>query len=465
VNPASLGVSHEKKRRSDGESSPVTPWDSHLEALVSEKEKRQPLETSSPSFGEKSSVGGETSVEGTPTSHVKYAAADSFAAVHPVCGPSTAYGRTALHQAVCEADVDKVQDELSEIVVSQKEVLLDQRDEAGYSPLHSACALLSRYECATSEEYSNEVVRLLLSARADPSREDSKGNTPLHWAARSGDREASVQLLMKNCPLDAKNQSGETPLHWAMRAGSRGAEVVAVLLENGARPGILNKSFHRALDVAADGFVDEEGSVAWHRNRDSQQGKKMSKEHKRALKQKAGERRDSRANFLFRSAHSRTLVLHHPECLEHHAKSQADWEVADRITSIMRRVPSSDATGATEISGIFPHEVTVSQEFDRGNLDLLSRVHSTEYLSFVNKLSKDLEKKIKDSEGNSSEDADTGPESPPPVVPFTPMVQRSMIKIDESNVKHHHHSDTSFSAGSLKAARRAAGAVQHAVDW
>lgn len=40
-----------------------------------------------------------------------------------------------------------------------------------------------------------------------------------------------------------------------------------------------------------------------------------------------------------------------------------------------------------------------------------------------------------------------------------------MIKIEESRVKLGAHSDTSFSVGSLRAARRAAGAVQHAVDW
>jgi len=40
-----------------------------------------------------------------------------------------------------------------------------------------------------------------------------------------------------------------------------------------------------------------------------------------------------------------------------------------------------------------------------------------------------------------------------------------MIKIEEAHVKLGAHSDTSFSVGSLKAARRAAGAVQHAVDW
>jgi acetoin utilization deacetylase AcuC-like enzyme len=45
------------------------------------------------------------------------------------------------------------------------------------------------------------------------------------------------------------------------------------------------------------------------------------------------------------------------------------------------------------------------------------------------------------------------------------MVQRTMIKVKESDVKLGINSDTAFSAGSLKAARRAAGAVQHAVDW
>ena len=35
----------------------------------------------------------------------------------------------------------------------------------------------------------------------------------------------------------------------------------------------------------------------------------------------------------------------------------------------------------------------------------------------------------------------------------------------EGSVKNGAHSDTSFSSGSLRAARRAAGAVKHAVDW
>jgi hypothetical protein len=40
-----------------------------------------------------------------------------------------------------------------------------------------------------------------------------------------------------------------------------------------------------------------------------------------------------------------------------------------------------------------------------------------------------------------------------------------MKDFDLKNIKQADHSDTSFSSGSLRAARRAAGAVQHAVDW
>ena len=117
---------------------------------------------------------------------------------------------------------------------------------------------------------------------------------------------------------------------------------------------------------------------------------------------------------------------------------------------------------AKEIASL-SHRLT--DDFERATLELLSRIHSAEYLSFVNDLSKELERKrkqhlIAEAQSNSSE---YEPEKPMPVVPFTPMVQRKILK--EERTKDNDHSDTAFSVGSLKAARRAAGAVQHAVDW
>ena len=135
----------------------------------------------------------------------------------------------------------------------------------------------------------------------------------------------------------------------------------------------------------------------------------------------------------------------------------------------------------------------MSSEFDRATLEVLARCHSTDYIQFVNELSVSLEKAEK--AGGSS----------PPLVPFTPAVQKARSKTNfeeaeaekekeeegkkeegkESDAmkegdavstpfssptpKGKHgggalHSDTSFSSGSLKAARRAAGAVRHAID-
>lgn len=445
VNPETLGITFEEQqqRRRGGGGSPVTPWDGQLEALVSEKARSDEINLD---LDERKAPGVNNSISS-----------------HPVCGVGTTFERTELHKSVCDVNLEALKQHLG-VLANLSEGVLQRKDEAGYCPLHTACAM-SMARPANAAQVG-EMVRMLLGAGADPKREDAHGNTPLHWSARAGDRHVTEVLLLKNCPQDAKNEMGETALHWAMRAGDRGMDVVTVLLENGSRPGILSLNFRRPIDVAADGFADERGSSAALRAKDSQQQRKtMSRELKKILKDTAQSRRDTRANLLIRSSQSRTLVLHHPECLDHIPKSAADWEAPDRITSIMRRVfPSSDPTGATETSGIFPHEVTVSKEFERANLDVLSRIHSTEYLSFVNELSKDLEKQVKDAGGSSLEESEHGAGSPP-VVPFTPMVQRTMIKVAESSVKLGANSDTSFSAGSLRAARRAAGAVQHAVDW
>eukprot|EP00553_Chaetoceros_curvisetus_P008923 CAMPEP_0204629332 /NCGR_PEP_ID=MMETSP0717-20131115/17987_1 /ASSEMBLY_ACC=CAM_ASM_000666 /TAXON_ID=230516 /ORGANISM="Chaetoceros curvisetus" /LENGTH=207 /DNA_ID=CAMNT_0051646241 /DNA_START=41 /DNA_END=660 /DNA_ORIENTATION=- len=159
------------------------------------------------------------------------------------------------------------------------------------------------------------------------------------------------------------------------------------------------------------------------------------------------EKRKCRANLFSLSPQSRTLVLHHPECLEHLPKSDADWEAPDRVNVIM------DALLRKKDQSVCDYQIQISQKFDRASLEFLSRVHSAEYLTFVNNLSKELEKRHNE---------ETTAKNVPSVVPFTPMVQRTVMR--EPTVKKGSHSDTSFSSGSLRAARRAAGAVKHAVD-
>ena len=114
--------------------------------------------------------------------------------MHPVCGPGSAFGRSRLHKAVCEMDIAAVQSELS----SGSGDYIEQRDKKGYCPIHSACSLCMIDPMNSA--IAGEIVRLLISAGADVSIRDLDGNSPLHWAARVGDRGTAEFLLLKNNP-------------------------------------------------------------------------------------------------------------------------------------------------------------------------------------------------------------------------------------------------------------------------
>ena len=65
-----------------------------------------------------------------------------------------------------------------------------------------------------------------------------------------------------------------------MRAGQVGMGVTRVLIENGARPALFNGEFKRPIDVTADGYHDEEGSIIELKKLISQR-KRLSKEQKK----------------------------------------------------------------------------------------------------------------------------------------------------------------------------------------
>ena len=192
-----------------------------------------------------------------------------------------------------------------------------------------------------------------------------------------------------------------------------------LLLQSGSKISTLNREFKRPIDVAARGFKDKSIKACT------------------LGPEEINERREARANFLSNSPQSRTLILHHPDCLDHIPKSSMDWEAPDRVKSIMERISYHEAKSAS--SALRPYEITVSSDFDRAPLELLSRVHSAEYLQFVNDLSKDLESKRKQQiiqESQEARDAsssvacgDAGKsgENNHHVVPFTPMVSRHVL--------------------------------------
>jgi ankyrin repeat protein len=85
-----------------------------------------------------------------------------------------------------------------------------------------------------------EVVKLLLDHGADPNKVNSKGNTPLWFAAQSparpaSDRVAVMELLLgAGADIHKRCEDGTTALHFAAWRGP--VEVVEYLLSRGARP-------------------------------------------------------------------------------------------------------------------------------------------------------------------------------------------------------------------------------------
>ena len=57
----------------------------------------------------------------------------------------------------------------------------------------------------------------LLDAGVDINARDQNGSTPLHWAARYGQKQVVELLINKGADVDAKDNSGSTPLDRAIQ--------------------------------------------------------------------------------------------------------------------------------------------------------------------------------------------------------------------------------------------------------
>jgi len=91
-----------------------------------------------------------------------------------------------------------------ELLLHQPNVMLDQKDAKGYTPLIYACVL-------DNPKYAE----LLLDAGANPDAQGNDGKTPAHSAAANKSADCLWFLSMKKANLNAKNSLGETPMHVA----------------------------------------------------------------------------------------------------------------------------------------------------------------------------------------------------------------------------------------------------------
>lgn len=289
---------------------------------------------------------------------------------------------------------------------------LNRQSSGGRSVLYDACSLDS---AMFDQHIALNLARLLTESGASSAVVGEGGRTCLHGAAKQGYVEVARLLLKRGCPINAQDSEGNTGYHVAVMHGH--GSFLELMADFGANCHIRNKEGRSALDLA--------GSGSTYSDPDS--------------------RAEMRRILLSVEPRLRTLVLYHEDCLEHSPRRPDDWEGPDRLLGIMQRLQNPREFAE--------HELEISTNFSKAGVDLLSRVHSAEYLAFVDNLSKKMQSDIVKKTRSRLD-----------VVPFTPQVQRELLNQSSNDLKKTEFSDTSFSAGTLHAARRAAGAVAHAVD-
>ena len=262
-----------------------------------------------------------------------------------------------------------------------------------------------------------DICRLLIDHGSNACLIDNEVGTCLHIVAKKGYDAVARLLLNRGCPVNEIDKNGDTAMHIAAR--NQFKNFLELLIKFGANCHIRNARSRAALDV----IDDKDNSELSPEDR-------MKRRH------------EIRYLLFSLEPRLRTLILYHEDCLEHTPRRQSDWEGPDRLQSITRQL--TDTTIFKE------NELEISSQFDKAPVELLSRVHSPEYITFVDSLSKQLQRP------NGSDEATP--------VPFTPQLQRFLLNQNSEETKNSEYSDTAFSVGTLSAARRAAGAVAHAVD-
>jgi ankyrin repeat protein len=123
-----------------------------------------------------------------------------------------------IQDAAQNGDIEKV-----EALLKKTPDLVSDRDSCGQTALHWAVS--SRQK---------EIVTLLIADKADVNAKSNSGQTPLHYAVAFcfGDTNMVDLLLVNKADVNAKDNSGKTPLHMAALYGFK--DIAALLIANRA---------------------------------------------------------------------------------------------------------------------------------------------------------------------------------------------------------------------------------------
>uniref|UniRef100_A0ABD2XM61 Uncharacterized protein n=1 Tax=Trichogramma kaykai TaxID=54128 RepID=A0ABD2XM61_9HYME len=165
-----------------------------------------------------------------------------------------AEGSTPLHVCLKNEDDELVAMFLKN--VDRGSFRIDTRDTSGNTPLHLAV-----------HNESREMMKLLLKKGADPNLSDGQGFTPVlsickgnratEWAGAKYYDLARVLFehsrnRFKPVALDGRDESGDTPLHLALRSENR--NLVELLLKKGANPNAPNDEASTPIHVICQGY-------------------------------------------------------------------------------------------------------------------------------------------------------------------------------------------------------------------
>ncbi len=140
--------------------------------------------------------------------------------------------------------IDKILEYIEENHTDELEKIINTFDRNGETLLHFA-----------TESNNKNIVEALLNKGSNPNAKDYIGCTPLHYAAQDGYKDIIEVLLNKGADLNTKDDTGWTPLYLAAQNGY--GDIVKALLNKGADLNIKDDTDWTPLHSAAQsGYKD-----------------------------------------------------------------------------------------------------------------------------------------------------------------------------------------------------------------
>ena len=145
---------------------------------------------------------------------------------HDLLAP-TASGDTIMHLLVRHGRVKS----LEKLLEHFDFLSVHSKNQGGKDPLMLSLCLLQQSTSAEQRKQCHDIARILLKQHIDLANRDGEGQTALHLAVQTGDRELIEQLLAKGASLDICDNSGKYPEEYVSSYSEIGILLKSKLLE------------------------------------------------------------------------------------------------------------------------------------------------------------------------------------------------------------------------------------------